>query len=706
MPRLFTVCVLVLFSFSGYAQRQGTVIDSLMQSFPQIVEREKQEIIFDQLNDELALLEKQEAFSFALKIRTLAEESKAPYSYFFASMNLAKLSNRFQDQDNALRYMLTGIAYTLNNEEPIVISYVHHYAAEYFKFVNMLPLALEHCLKAAEAFTELKNFTFASRSHSLACHLYHTVKNYSQSVEEGLASLAEIEKVSSDSLSYIDKFTLMSTNNTIGLSSYKLKNFDQSLFHYAEAERLARALKNEFWIALIHGNRASVYIELKEFDKALEGLRLDLKTSKKYKEFESAARASVLISSIYIQLNNLKTANLYFDSVKYLIDDPHAFRFSTYWLVQSKLRQAKGDLLGALESYDIHLRMIDSINYQKEALNLASVKTTYELQKKQRAIELLAAKEQQQQDQIRTQRVIIFSSVIILVLLIALIIIYIRYVQRLKVNNAIIKQQRDEIESKNEELEVQSKNLKEINDLMLSLNNQLELKVSERTHELEKTMEELDTFLYRSSHDMRRPLSTLLGLENIAKIEVKEESGLKLFHMVAETALQMDRMLLKMQMAHELDQMEDNTELVTLSYVIKDLVKRTQQLGTNTDIIYEGPRHIELFSNTRLLHIVFYNLFENAINFRRADYHEASYIKVSISETTNWVVVTIEDNGIGIDAEYLGKIFDQYFKGTQLSKGNGLGLYLVKKAVAKLRGKIKVKSVLGEGTIFTVYLPK
>lgn len=706
MSRLLTGCLLLILSVNSYAQHSIKPIDSLVQIFPFVTERERQEGIFDKMIQELSLLEKKQAFEWANKIKTLAEKSKAPYAYFFASMNLAKLSHLFQDQDNTLRFMLTGIAYSVKNEDRIVTSYIYYYAAEYFRYLNMLPLALEHCLIAADAFTELSNFTYASRSHSLACHLYHGVRNYNQSVDEGLASIEEIKKVPYNELTFIDKFTLMSTNNTIGLSAYKLKNFEQSLLHYDEAEKLAKEIKNEFWVALVNGNRASVYIELKEFDKALAGLKLDFSTSRKQKEYESAARACVLMASVYVELNKMKEANTYFDSVLYLINDPHAFRFPTYWMVQSKLRRAKGDLLGALESQEIHLRMIDSINYQKEALNLASVKTAYELQKKQVEIERFAAKEQQHQDQIKLQSIIILSSVIILILLLALIFIYVRYVNRLKSNNSIIKQQRDEIESKNEELQVQSKNLKEINDLMVTLNNQLEIKVSERTHELEKTMEELDTFLYRSSHDMRRPLSTLLGLENIAKIEVKEENGLKLFHMVAETALQMDRMLLKMQMAHELDQMEDKTELVTLSYLIRDLIKRAQQLGTNTNIIYEGPHHLELFSNSRLLHIIFYNLFENAINFRKADSNVLAFIKVKVNQTGEWIVVTLEDNGIGIDPDYLNKIFDQYFKGTQISKGNGLGLYLVKKAVNKLNGKIEVKSILNTGTIFSVSLPK
>lgn len=709
MSRLLIGCLSFLLTVYGYAQDKeyrGNSLDSLIQVFPTVGIREKQEIIFEKLYLELTVLDKEAAFKQALEIRTLAEKSKTPYAYFFASMNLAKLASKYQDQDNALLYILRGVSFTANRGDENNTAHVYFYSAEFFRILNMLPLALEYSLKAADLFSSNENYTYASRCHSLACLLYHSVRNYNQSIEEGLSALDDLKNVPNKELEYTDRFMLMSTHNTIGLSAYKTNNFELALDHYSETEKLAHDLKNEFWVALVNGNRASVYIALKQYEKALAGLQLDLKASKKYKEFYSAARASVLISSIYIELNDMKLANLYFDSATYLIDDPYSFRSPAYWMVQSRLRKAKGDLLGALNSQEMHLKMIDSINNQKEALNLESVKTSFELQKKQKEIETLAAKEQQQQDQIKTQRIIILSSVIISVLLLALIFIYIRSVNRLKSTNNIIKQQRDEIESKNEELELQSKNLKEINDLMLSLNSQLELKVSERTHELEKTMEELDTFLYRSSHDMRRPLSTLLGIENIAKIEVKEESSLKLFHMVAETALQMDRMLLKMQMAHELDQTVDKLESVVLSTILKDLVKRIQQLGTNTQVVYEGIENIEIVSNARLLYIIFYNLFENAINFRKTDGSVHSIINVQVKEKDDYIVIKIEDNGLGIEPEFVSKIFDQYFKGSQVSKGNGLGLYLVKKSVNKLKGKIKVKSTLGEGTTFTVSIVK
>jgi signal transduction histidine kinase len=101
--------------------------------------------------------------------------------------------------------------------------------------------------------------------------------------------------------------------------------------------------------------------------------------------------------------------------------------------------------------------------------------------------------------------------------------------------------------------------------------------------------------------------------------------------------------------------------------------------------------------------VVFQNLIENSINFRNPEV--SPWIKVSVQSIHNLVNVCYEDNGIGIDAKQLDKIFDLYYRGTDRSRGNGMGLYLTKKSLQKIGGDIVVTSTLGSGTTFTISLP-
>jgi signal transduction histidine kinase len=69
------------------------------------------------------------------------------------------------------------------------------------------------------------------------------------------------------------------------------------------------------------------------------------------------------------------------------------------------------------------------------------------------------------------------------------------------------------------------------------------------------------------------------------------------------------------------------------------------------------------------------------------------------------VVVIVSDNGIGIDPVYLPRVFEMYFRANERSTGNGLGLYIVKKMVDKMNGRIEIKSELGKGTEVKIFIP-
>ena len=111
------------------------------------------------------------------------------------------------------------------------------------------------------------------------------------------------------------------------------------------------------------------------------------------------------------------------------------------------------------------------------------------------------------------------------------------------------------------------------------------------------------------------------------------------------------------------------------------------------------------YSNGFILKTIFQNLIENALkyqNFSRID----PWLQIKIGRKDNIIQVTVEDNGVGVEESLHGKIFEMYFRGTETSKGSGLGLYLVKKAVEKLNGYIQFTSEPGKGTKFNIFLPQ
>jgi signal transduction histidine kinase len=98
------------------------------------------------------------------------------------------------------------------------------------------------------------------------------------------------------------------------------------------------------------------------------------------------------------------------------------------------------------------------------------------------------------------------------------------------------------------------------------------------------------------------------------------------------------------------------------------------------------------------------NLLANAIKYHDPK-KEEQWIDVQVSNSNDSIKVMVSDNGMGIEPEHHSKIFDMFYRGTFQSKGSGLGLYIVKETVAKMKGTIGLDSTPGKGSSFLITLP-
>lgn len=153
------------------------------------------------------------------------------------------------------------------------------------------------------------------------------------------------------------------------------------------------------------------------------------------------------------------------------------------------------------------------------------------------------------------------------------------------------------------------------------LNEMLEAKVSERTARLMEINKELDTYLYRASHDIRRPIRTLLGLNNIAQLNADPEQMKQLFSKVHSTAMSMDKMLFKLQMAYELNNTH-SIEKVDIEEVTKECINdmSLEIKDQNANIIVNISEKAKVVkANKALLRIALDNILENALIYQRAE---------------------------------------------------------------------------------------
>ena len=104
------------------------------------------------------------------------------------------------------------------------------------------------------------------------------------------------------------------------------------------------------------------------------------------------------------------------------------------------------------------------------------------------------------------------------------------------------------------------------------------------------------------------------------------------------------------------------------------------------------------------LAIIFSNILSNAVKYQNTQ-RDDSFVDIKIVQNYDHALVTIRDNGIGVEQSYIDKVFDMFFRATDKSDGSGLGMYIVQQTIERLDGEISFESKVGEGTIITMRLP-
>jgi signal transduction histidine kinase len=113
----------------------------------------------------------------------------------------------------------------------------------------------------------------------------------------------------------------------------------------------------------------------------------------------------------------------------------------------------------------------------------------------------------------------------------------------------------------------------------------------------------------------------------------------------------------------------------------------------------------QVIADRMRMKIILTNLLSNAVKYQHSARDHRPAITIHSELNRQNILIHVKDNGYGIREEYVGRIFDMFFRGSLDSDGSGLGLYIAKEAAQKMNGRITVNSVYGKGSIFTVYLP-
>jgi len=233
--------------------------------------------------------------------------------------------------------------------------------------------------------------------------------------------------------------------------------------------------------------------------------------------------------------------------------------------------------------------------------------------------------------------------------------------------------------------------------------------VSHQKNSLKKLQDlnnELDTFLYRSSHDLRAPLTSILGLSELIRVENNIDEIKSYNDKIKERIKGMDSLLRGLSIVAFNNAAPLRTEKKVLTEFLFEIAEKYKRRYEGVVLTCKSYLKNE-FVNTDYdrFAIVIENILDNAFKFSK-EFTENATIQIELTEGDSSVKIDVKDNGPGIAQYNLANVFDLFFKATYNNNGSGLGLFLVKSVMDRLQGVVEIYSEINKGTTVILELPK
>lgn len=273
-------------------------------------------------------------------------------------------------------------------------------------------------------------------------------------------------------------------------------------------------------------------------------------------------------------------------------------------------------------------------------------------------------------------------------------------VSLLEQRNKLLAEKERELADRNEELSSQQEELtaaiEELNEKNKSLLVALE--------NLQQRNSELDQILYRASHDLRTPVSSIVGLLGLLKSDGLKPSQLSTFQHLQQKTFQMQTLLDSLTMLAQASFDNINPKSVDVVSLVNEVKSgfSSFECYQNVDVLVNVPNDSNVIVDGRLLRIILTVLLSNAFTYRNPTVR--GKIAVSLSLDQHNMLLEISDDGEGIPQAIANRVFEMFYRGSERSTGSGLGLYILQRIVQRLDGNVSFASKPG-ATTFSVRLP-
>lgn len=574
-----------------------------------------------------------------------------------------------------------------------------------------------------------KAFGFAKEARDLALLL-----NYRRGLAHALENLGWIHyrkgdyskafELSVEALSiseaFNDQFAIARCLNNVAAINYEQNQHAVAISNFKKAFGISKATGDGTSMARSLNNIAFCFLGLKQLDSARAyaewGLKVSESFDKRYlagfalrtlgdvdlneNKYESAIEKFNKVISIAESLDNIflkvstfhRIGRTYFalnNKDKALLFLLKNIELARQYQFRSELERSlklvseiyanQKELAKAFAYQNQYLNVHDSLYEQRSSEQMALMQVRFDSEMKEAKIELLTKDAQLKQEEINSQRIWMYFSIgsLSLMVILAFVLFY---------NNRLKKKANDELAIKNNEIQLQAQQLRNLN-------------ISK------------DKLFSIISHDLRSPLASLRGLMDIMGInglstEDFISTSRKLKRNLDSVQEDLDNLLFWAQ--SQLNGLQSNPVTLTLRPIIEEKILLFEEIAKQKEItvMNEIDDSLSIVADQNHIRLVIRNLLANAIKFNQP----GGLIIIREKSTDSYVEISVTDSGVGMTSNDLGKLFnaETHFTnpGTQQEKGVGIGLLLTKEFLEKSGGSIWATSELGKGSTFTFRIRK
>jgi len=518
--------------------------------------------------------------------------------------------------------------------------------------------AIENYLEVIKYSEQSENIRYKIAGYNQIGITYLRMKKYEEALNNFIQSM-EL-RISNN----INDELLVNKLN-IALCYRKLLKFNKALDFFHEMINNCSLCSNDI-IAKIYLGIGNTYLDLKEYEKAKNNILKALSVNIGQQSLFTDAYSS--LAEIYEKLEKYDSSRYFLE--RSLINAINNNQLTMIYLTKlkfAKFFEMEGKYEVALQMTNEAIQLRDSIYSEDLSENIRDAYVNFEKYQSDQVIHLKNLSIQ------RKNQFMLMLGIILILVSIVLGLTYRALTYRRRINaklDRMVKQKTRELRETNQELV--------------------------------RSRQELDSFLYRTSHDIRGPIATLMGLTQLARLEASDHLMQSYLEKIDTTAHRLNTVISRLTNVSQINSQPLDIQDINVYHVINEVLDELKLDKNGVSFKLTGDVAPNIKTDKILLKIILENLLENSFKFQD-NLETDPFVELNIRQNGN-LEVTVVDNGVGIDPAYKDRVFDLFFVASAKDRGTGIGLYQTQLATKKLFGRVALETNK-KPTSFKVSIP-